>query len=231
MSRSRSSVEERRTVVALLLGAAAWNVLGNLLLPGDWYVPANLAASGVVLLVGRRAGLSSEELGLSRGDVARGVGLGGVAALVVGVVLAVGLAVPSVEHHLADDVVAADSTGMRWFRPLVRIPLGTVLFEELLFRSVLYGLLLRRHGATAALVLTAVLFGLWHVVPAWETAEGTGLAVTGAVVGTVVLTAAAGALFALLRRWAGSVVAPMIAHVATNSLAYVAALVALDVIL
>lgn len=226
----------------LLVGAAVWNVVGNLFVPDAWYVPANLVATASVLAVGWRAGLSASELGLHRASLARGVRIGLGAAAVVAVVLGVALVLPATAGLLEDEVVAGDSAAMRWFRPLVRIPLGTVLVEELLFRSVLYALVLRRHGATAAVVVTAGLFGLWHVVPAWETAAASGSAVgeavggvaggtaLGAVVVTTAVTTAAGVLFALLRRWSGSVVAPVVAHVATNSFAYVAALIAVDVL-
>jgi membrane protease YdiL (CAAX protease family) len=219
-----------RALVAVLALAAAWNGLGNLLLPSAWYVPANLAAAAAVLAIGRRSGLSVDELGLARRDLAAGVKVGLVAAAVVAVVLAIALLAPAVESFLDDAVVATDSTAMRWFRPLVRIPLGTVVFEELLFRSVLFGLLMRLRGPAAAVIGTAVLFGLWHIAPAWETAQGDGASVSAAVVGTVVVTTAAGVVFGLLRLRSNSVVAPMLAHWATNSLAYVAALISMDLI-
>jgi membrane protease YdiL (CAAX protease family) len=44
----------------------------------------------------------------------------------------------------------------------------------------------------------------------------------------VVVTTVAGIVFALLRVWSRSIVAPVLAHWATNSLAYAAALLALD---
>lgn len=221
---------ELGALAVVLAFAVLWNVAGNLFVP-DWlYVPSNLAAAALVVWVALRSGACAAELGLDRRHLTRGLRLGVIAVAVVAVVLAIALAMPSLESRLADEAVAADSPAMRWFRPLVRIPLGTVVAEELLFRSVLYGLVLRRRGPSAALWWSAGLFGLWHIIPAWETAQGTGLVVLGAVVGTVVATTAAGVLFGLLRRWSGSVVAPGLAHAATNSLAYVAALVALGLL-
>jgi membrane protease YdiL (CAAX protease family) len=44
----------------------------------------------------------------------------------------------------------------------------------------------------------------------------------------VVVTAVAGVIFAVLRVWSRSVVAPMLAHWATNSLGYAAAVLALE---
>ena len=222
--------DELRALAEVLAVAAAWNVFGNLYLPSAWYVPANLAAAGALLLIARSAGLSATELGLARRNLASGVKTGLLAAAVVAAVLALAVVLPAVQSFLADDEVASDSSTMRWVRPLLRIPLGTVVFEEVLFRSVLFGLLVRCRGEASVVVTTAVLFGLWHVVPAWETAEGSAASVAAAVVGTVAITTVAGVLFALLRRWSGSVVAPMLAHWATNSLAYLAAVLVLDVI-
>lgn len=226
----RERGRELRALVEVLVLAAAWNLVGNLLLPSGWYVPANLAVAGVVVLIARKAGVSAAELGLARRDLASGVRVGLVATAAVATVLLVAVALPAADSFLDDEVVATDSTAMRWFRPLVRIPLGTVVFEELLFRSVLFGLLVRLRGDTAALVGTAGLFGLWHVVPTWETAEGGTASLAGALAGTVVLTTVAGVLFGLLRRWSRSVVAPMLAHWSVNALAYLAALVSMDLI-
>ena len=47
------------------------------------------------------------------------------------------------------------------------------------------------------------------------------------MVGTIAVTTVAGVLFAWLRLRSGSLVAPILAHIATNSFAYVGALVAL----
>jgi membrane protease YdiL (CAAX protease family) len=220
----------RRPLAAVLALAAVWNVAGNLLLPSAWYVPANLTAAVVAVWIARHAGLSARELGLRREDVVRGARVGLLAAGVVAAALAIAAVAPAAASFLEDDVVRSDSAAMRWFRPLVRIPFGTVVFEELLFRSVLFAMVARHRGEATAVALTAVLFGLWHVAPAWETAEGSGAAVIGSNVGTVALTTAAGVLFGLLRRWSDSVVAPMLAHWATNSLAYLAALVWIDLI-
>ena len=49
------------------------------------------------------------------------------------------------------------------------------------------------------------------------------IAAIGVVVGTLAVTTVAGAAFGWLRLRSGSVIAPMMAHLATNSFAYVAA--------
>jgi len=106
--------------------------------------------------------------------------------------------------------------GTAW-RALVRIPLGTVVLEEVAFRAVLPALL----SPAAA----AGLFGLWHIVPTAKTLDVNGVrrhrvvAVTGAVGVTTVV----GLVLWELRVVAGGLAAPALVHVAANSGATVAA--------
>lgn len=220
-----------RLIAAVLAIAATWNVVGNLWLPGAAYIPANLLIAAVLIVIARRAGLGWEQLGLARADLGRGVLIGLGAFVVIGVVIGLGLVVPPLEEVFKDDSVGDASDFDRWFVPLVRIPLGTAVYEEVLFRSVLLGTLLVTMRRTwHAVAVTSVLFGLWHIVPAIESSGDGALAVGGAVVGTVFITSLGGLLFGVLRTWSRSVVAPILAHTATNSLAFAAALLAIEVL-
>lgn len=215
--------------LALVIAVAvAWNLIGNLLLPSAWYVPANLIVAALVVAVARQAALSYEALGLAPRDLGRGAMVGFGAALAIAVVIGLGLLL--FRSAFEDPDVAGDNRFDRWFVPLARIPLGTAVYEEVLFRSAILGLLLVLRGRRAAVLWSSLLFGLWHVVPAWETSTGSALSVAGAVLGTVAVTTAAGIGFSLLRVWSRSVLAAVIAHSAISSFAYLAALVALDVI-
>jgi membrane protease YdiL (CAAX protease family) len=186
-----------------------------------------------LLVVARAAGLSWASLGLSVAQLLPGLAYGAAAAGVIALVYAAGSALPLTRKAFLDTryrvpMRAAVLTG------LVTIPLATVVFEEVAFRSVLWGLLEADHGTAVATALTAVLFGLWHVLPALDvTATNTAIRNTGrpagrrrvilTVVGTVVFTALAGVVFAELRRRSGSLVAPLLLHWAANGLAVVAA--------
>jgi membrane protease YdiL (CAAX protease family) len=214
--------------VAVLLVAVAWNLIGNLVLPGAWYVPANLVVAAGLVLGARAAGLGSDELGLDRERLGSGLRWGGAAMAVVGAAVVALVAVPASRSFFEDGAVADAASAERWFTALVRIPLGTALFEEVLFRGVLLAALLRWLSSARALLANAALFGVWHVVPAWESAEGSAWAQVGAVLGTVIVTTIAGGLFVWLRLRSGSVVAPVLAHTATNSFAYLGAVAALE---
>lgn len=213
---------------AVVAIAVAWNLIGNLFLPSAWYVPANLAVAALTVGAARSAGLSWSQLGLARADVGRGLRYGLIAMAAVGAAIAIGLLIEPIRGYFEDDGVAADSPFDNWFIPIVRIPLGTAVYEEVLFRAVLLALIAAMTSRRMSVAVTSVLFGLWHITPAVESASGDVLATTAAVVGTVAITAVAGVGFALLRIWSGSVLAPILAHIATNSFAYAAALIALN---
>ncbi|HET9547018.1 MAG TPA: CPBP family intramembrane glutamic endopeptidase, partial [Desertimonas sp.] len=115
----------------------------------------------------------------------------------------------------------------------VRIPLGTVLVEEIAFRGALPAVFAKHMSTFRAVVVSSALFGLWHVLPSlnlarvnpvFETLLGTGLAgklagVAIAVVGTFLL----GMWLCFLRYRSGSILAPIIVHVASNTGGYILA--------
>jgi membrane protease YdiL (CAAX protease family) len=222
-------------VVAL---AAAGNVATNLLAPAALYVPtALLVAAAAVLIAVRVGGCGARDLGLARADLVRGVRLGAVAVAVVAGLLAVGVALPATRGLFADRRVDQHSVLALLYATLVRIPFGTALLEETLFRGVLLGLGLRQWQPGVAVAWSSALFGLWHVLPAGGLA-GYNPAVAGTLHGgggrllvtaaAVAASALAGALFCWLRLRSGSLLAPVMLHAATNSLAYATAWVLLQ---
>jgi membrane protease YdiL (CAAX protease family) len=221
-------------VVAL---AAAGNAATNLLLPAALYVPAAVLVAALALLVAVRVGgCGARDLGLAPADLGRGLRLGAVAMAVVAALVAAGVALPATRGLFADRRVQEHALAALLYATLVRIPLGTALLEETLFRGVLLGLGLRRWPPPVAVAWSSALFGLWHVLPSQGLAgynpamagllHGSGRpAVTAAAVAA---SAVAGVGFCWLRLRAGSLLAPALLHVATNSLAYAAAWVVLS---
>jgi membrane protease YdiL (CAAX protease family) len=119
---------------------------------------------------------------------------------------------------------------------LVRVPLGTVLVEETLFRGVLLGLGLTRWSPRLAVAASSVAFGLWHILPARQVTSftpateamagdpaGRAVGVAAAVAGT----ALAGLVFCWLRLRSRSLLAPALAHWACNGLGYTLAFLVL----
>jgi uncharacterized protein len=217
-------------VVAL---AAAGNAATNLLVPDALYVPAAvLIASLAVLVAVRVGGCGARDLGLAAADLGGGLRLGAVAMAVVAGLLLVGAALPAGRELFADRRVDEHSVTALLYATLVRIPLGTALLEEILFRGVLLGLGLRRWPPRVAVAWSSALFGLWHVLPAGGLA-GYNPAVAGLLQGgagrlavtvaAVAGSAVAGVVLCWLRLRAGSLLAPAMLHVATNSFAYAVA--------
>jgi uncharacterized protein len=110
----------------------------------------------------------------------------------------------------------------------VSIVLLTAIPEEFAFRGVLLGSALRLWGPWRASLVTSALFGLWHIAPTLHTMsdnrEFAGAAAhTGGqvllVLGSVAVTFVAGLVFCWLRLRSRSLIAPVMAHVATNGLA------------
>ena len=190
-----------------------------------------VGAAGL-LAVARWAGLSWAELGLGRGTYRRGL-LWALAAIgAVAVVFTVGAALPATRGAFRDTRYEL-GWGNALLTAFVLIPLGTVLFEEVAFRGVLWGLLRREHGTWTATIVSSVLFGLWHVLPSLDLAASdqaigstvgrgsSGQAVS--VLATVLFTFLAGVVFCELRRRSGSLLASAGLHWATNGLGVLAA--------
>jgi len=148
----------------------------------------------------------------------------------------VGVVVPMTRTVFLDARYHLDAPGALR-SALIIIPLGTVLIEEIAFRSVLWGMLSRHSTRGRVLVVTSVLFGLWHILPSLHLASANravGDAVGGVgnaatilvVVATVTFTAAGGLVAGELRRRSGSVLASVGMHWATNALGVLFGLIA-----
>jgi len=225
---SGTSVVALAACLALMAGMAWWVHVG----PAPWQPVTGPAAALVLLLVGRWAGLSWAEMGLAAGAVVPGLLWGGAAVACVLLGYAAGLALPAT-RGLFRDTRHRVGTRTVLHRAGLAVPLGTVVFEEVAFRGVLWGLLEVAHGPAWATGVSAVLFGAWHVLPAVDgarqgspTGQVARAHLVRQVVGTVAFTALAGVVFGLLRSQSGSLLAPTLLHWATNGLGVVAAALA-----
>jgi len=219
MSRGRGDVGFALTSCAVL---AAYNNLAGMF---PWhrrrYIVLNVCATGAALAAAAASGLTAADLGLGRAELRPGVRLGSrlAAAAACGWVLAA--AAPAARPILRDERVAGLSGRSIAYQVMVRIPLGTVLWEETAFRGVLQAALSRVMTGGAAIAVTSAVFGIWHVRPTAgalrvnERAGGPGRTLAGVGSG-VAATAAGGVLLSWLRVRSGSLAAPMLLHLATN---------------
>jgi uncharacterized protein len=147
---------------------------------------------------------------------------------------AVGLALPVTRRLFLDRRYEGVGARAALSEALLAVPLGTVVFEEVAFRGVLWGLVDSASGVVWATAVTSALFGVWHVLPALDMARANrdpaatayGPATARLIVGTVLFTGLSGVVFGVLRQQSGSLVAPALLHWATNGLGVLAAALA-----
>jgi len=186
-----------------------------------WYVRLNAGATGAALAAATLSGLTLADLGLGRGRWLPGR-LGCGLAAGAGACWLLIAAVPATRPLLGDQRAAGLSRRDVAFQALIRIPVGTALWEEMAFRGVLQAALRRVLLGTAAIAVTSGVFGAWHIRPTLQALRANGLAGTrgrtvAGVTAAVATTTAGGVLFSWLRERSGSLIAPILLHVATNS--------------
>lgn len=225
----RAHVVHLLAIVAL---ASYANVIANRVLDDAWHIPFNLGILVVALLIARRAGTTWTSMGLRSDRLGRGLKVGGSVIGIIAAGMAVAIAIPGTRELFLDDRVIDNSVPWVLFQAFIRIPLATALYEEVLFRGIVFGMLVRRNSPLVAAVWTSLLFGFWHILPTLDTidtnpagdffsgAVGVALAIIGAVGGTML----AGLGFLFVRLYANSTFAAVLAHIGTNSLAMIGAL-------
>lgn len=214
--------------MGLSVALVAYNAALNLVPFPRWtYVPLNLLLAGVLVLLARDREISWEALGLARTEISSGLRWGLGAAIVVAVAVAVGVAIGDriaiVGRLLADERAAGISGIGLLYETFIRIPLGTAAFEEVAFRGVLLAEISRHRSVVTAVIISSVVFGLWHIGPSLATIRlnDPDVTLTGEVIGVaaaVGVTTVAGVVFCWLRLASGSLLAPILAHWATNAI-------------
>lgn len=229
-SRANPTLQRRPlavSVAAVIVVLVVWNVLSNTLPPGGQLPISVIGAAGLVLIA-RRSGLEWSDLGLARKNLGDGVRVGAIAAGVLVLALITAAAIPDTRTVLADGRFVGMELPRALYEMLVRIPLAVALTEEIAFRGVLLGMLMVRTTALRAVVISSVMFGLWHLLPgmsALETVSGivemssTGVEM-GLVAVQVVVTGLAGVVFSWLRLRGGHVASSILVHAPLNSVSF-----------
>jgi CAAX protease family protein len=180
-----------------------------------------------LVLIAWSSGATFDDLGLGRANIGAGLRYGAGAFGVVLLVLLAAAAIPATNGFLHDSRAQIDG-GRLLYELGVSIVLLTAIPEEFAFRGVLLGSALRLWGPWRASLITSALFGLWHIAPTLHTMSdnhvfrGEAGSVAGRVLlvlGSIAVTFVAGLIFCWLRLRSRSLIAPVMAHVATNGLA------------
>ncbi len=211
------------------------NIVANRVATGFAVVVVNLIASGALLAIARRSGATRAAIGIDPGSWRRGWRFARwlVAALVAA--MALGVALPSTRALFEDERVRDFGAWPVAYRALIAVPFGTVLLEEVAFRGVLPALLASGRSRWRGVVAASALFGLWHVLPAWniyrvnpvlrDLLHGTAGQVVGVSVG-VASTTLIGIAWCWLRLRSESLWTTVMLHAASNSFGYVFAFLA-----
>lgn len=211
---------------AVVAGVAAQHLLDHLVVPRRFHLATHLTTAAAAVGAALAAGLSLDDLGLRPERAGAGLRRGLAGAGVITAVVGMGAALPSTRAWFDDERVLDVETGEALFRGLVEIPFGTAVYEEVVFRGVIFAFAMRRLPPFPAAVLTSALFGLWHVMPALRDRRHQPLTrerhPAAVVVATVANTSVVGLSLAWQRWRTGSIVAPIITHTASNAVAYLA---------
>jgi len=185
------------------------------------YVALNACATAAALSAAAASGLTAADMGFAREQWPPGRLATGLAAGAAGTWLLVAV-VPAARPVLNDKRINSLNGRAVAYQAVVRIPIGTVLWEETAFRGVLQAALRRVMPQTAAIVVTSAVFGIWHIRPTLQALRVNGLAsdrrqATARLAAGVAATTASGVLLSWLRARSGSLAAPVLLHLATNS--------------
>ena len=117
-------------------------------------------------------------------------------------------AVFGAQHHSRLSRFAIPTDSATWLNPIISAPIA----EEVLFRGLVFRLLLERLTVWSALAVSALLFALIHL-PYWWLSGAASPAGLCLRLGSIF---AHGVFFGLLYHWSGSLYAPLICHLLNN---------------
>jgi membrane protease YdiL (CAAX protease family) len=196
---------------------------------GSAYVPVNLLFACGIVFAATTFGISQAEL------VGRSQARDALLPLTIVAIYAIGastLARSRHAHRIADRRVEGLRGGPLAYHVLIRIPLGTAVVEEVIFRGALFAVW--RHAGKsliAAAIWTSIAFGLWHITPTilglrsnYPGAPAS--RVSAAVAGAVILTTVAGLGLTWVRVESEGLLAPVVLHGGINSVSALAAITA-----
>ncbi len=210
---------------------AVFNVARGLGTFGPHPVFAALGLTIVIALLAWRSPFTFADLGLARADMRRGARFGAAAFGAVTLALVLVVIIPATCGYL-DDSRGDVSGPSAAYEVVVAILVATVIPEELAFRGLLLASARGLWDDRRAVLATSVLFGLWHISPTLGTMShnsqlgdttSNALGETFVVLGAVLTTFVAGVIFCWLRLRSRSLLAPVLAHLATNAVAFVLA--------
>ena len=150
-----------------------YNNVVNLLpqtLHAPMYVWMNLAVLLLVWIWSRRyLNLTARDIGWTTHNLGKSILYGlGVTALVVLPFVIILWLLPSMGFNAKTPRLETIARDIFWWRILIRIPIGTAFFEEMLFRGIFYGYLMKKFAQAKTIMISSLFFGFWHITPVYR---------------------------------------------------------------
>lgn len=211
-------------LIALIL---IYGILLTKIVPRRAHISINLFATISVIGLGLLLGLSPKEMGLTVAGASNMI----LVTILVSVAIFIGTfllsKIPFLRQFFLGESFAEAKKRTIFYEAGFRIPFGTALIEETLFRGVLLGVLLQTHSTLQAVLIAAIVFGIWHIAPTTNSLEEN-TAVQQAlkqnkyrkfssVLGVVLVTTIAGIFFGWLRVVTGTIITTWLIHWTINS--------------
>jgi tRNA pseudouridine32 synthase/23S rRNA pseudouridine746 synthase len=204
--------------ILVVLGNAAGIATGPNVVTVSWAVIAQSAGTLLIVIAASRwSGLTSAEAGISRTNLLRSsligalVGFGLASVVLLALEVGAQLGTPITYQPLRGASISAVL-----IHALVGLPLQTAIPEELAFRGLLLGLLMRKLTPLRAALVTSALFVAWHLVVQVQTLAATNFPSPWQIVPAMALAFAGlfagGVIFALLRLRTRNLAAAVAAH-------------------
>lgn len=193
------------------------------------FTPLNLVVAGLMLFwATEEEGMSLSDLGLSTETAASGAqwgaATGGALALLIYVASRI---IGPAPRHLINPEVRDLARPALVRRIVLRIPLGTALPEEVIFRGILLSILASMIGGPGAAAVSSAVFVAWHVAPTTRSivlqrACLSRSQLTINVVGPLFATYVGGMLLSAVRLASGSLLAAVMIHWAISAVSLLA---------
>ena len=186
----------------------------------DWvFIPGSLSLLALLVLWAVRIeGMPLPTLGITSANAGRSALVGAALGAVVILPVVLYFAFPlGLGDGIDPEEMKEETWGGFLSWALVRQPLGTAIFEEVLFRGVLLAKMTVAWGQRQALVASSLTFALWHLVINFRTIQNSevaspaGLAALAQIVSLVGLFAG-GLFLGLLRQRTGNLASCVVFH-------------------
>lgn len=192
------------------------------------YLWLNLCALCLIWLWSRRyLNLTNVDLGWRKDNLARSLLLGlGLTVIIILLFLFLLWLLPIIGLNIGPPRLPISSRLDLLWRIIICIPLGTALFEEVLFRGIFYGYLIRNVSTKKTVLVTSLFFALWHITAAFETVSynfqiGAVLFGIGLWLIFLISSFIAGLLFGWIRYKGRNIAGCILAHALINSISLV----------